>query len=150
MRKILAAAATVGLAGLGVLVPATGAHASAACDTAWHNADSGYFYAYDFDNCSTSIGRDIDDDASWADSSGAFQGSDNDDAQSILHKGTSGMAVKVYQHAYYGGGHACLAKAEYYMSDLNGQTYTNGVGVSSSISSHKWVWHGECGKFLNS
>ncbi|MFE0948521.1 peptidase inhibitor family I36 protein [Streptomyces mutabilis] len=150
MRKTLAAAATLGLATLGVLVPASGAQASAACDNAWHSAASGYFYAYDHDNCSGQLGRDVDDDAHWADSSGAFQGGDNDDAQSLLHKGTSGMAVKVYQHANYGGGHACLAKSEYYMSDLSAQKFSNGAWVNQSISSHKWVWHADCGKFLDS
>ncbi|GAA3771031.1 hypothetical protein ACFS5L_12615 [Streptomyces phyllanthi] len=150
MRKILAAAATLGLAGLGVIVPATAAQASAACDTAWRNAASGYFYAYDYDSCSGTLGLDDDNDANWSDTSGSFQSGDNDDAQSILHKGTSGMAVKVYRHASYGGGHTCLKKSEYYMDDLTGHTYTDGSGVNVSISSHKWVWESDCGKFLNS
>ncbi|GGZ13256.1 hypothetical protein CP967_13450 [Streptomyces nitrosporeus] len=150
MRKFLAAAATLGLAGLGVIVPATAAQASAACDTAWKNAASGYLYAYDYDSCSGYLGRDADADYSWADSSGGFQGGDNDDAQSLVHKGSSGMAVKLYRHAGYAGGHTCLAKAEYYMDDLSGYTFTDGSPVNASISSHEWVWHGECGKFLNS
>lgn len=150
MRRIIATAATLGLAGLAVIVPATAAQANAACDAAYGEADSGYFYAYDYDNCDGQLGRDIDNDSNWADSSGAFQGGDNDDAQSILNKGTSGMAVKVYRHAGYSGGHTCLAKNEYYMSDLSGHTYTDGSSVNASISSHQWVWHGACGKFLDS
>ena len=150
MRRILATAATLGLAGLGVIVPAATAQASAACDTAYKNATSGYFYAYDFDSCSGYLGRDADEDYSWADSSGGFQGADNDDAQSVLNKGTSGMAVKLFRHAGYAGGHTCLAKAEYYMDDLSGYTFTDGSSVNNSISSHQWVWHGDCGKFLNS
>jgi hypothetical protein len=149
MRKILAAAATLGLASLGAIVPATSAHASAACDTAWRNASSGYFYAYDYDNCSGTLGADDGDDSNWADGAGAFRGSDNDAVQSLLHKGTSGMHVKLYRHAGYGGGHTCIAKAEYYMSDLSGFTFTDGSPVNVNISSHQWVWSG-CGKFLDS
>ncbi|WP_217249212.1 hypothetical protein [Streptomyces sp. AC602_WCS936] len=150
MRKLFAAAATLGLAGLGVLVPASGAQASTACDNAWNSASSGYFYAYNYDNCGGYLGKDADNDANWSDGSGSFRGGDNDETQSLLHKGTSGMAVKVYQHANYRGGHTCIAKSEYYMDDLSGFTYTNGVSANESISSHKWVWHGDCGKFLDS
>ncbi|WP_216589995.1 hypothetical protein [Streptomyces brasiliscabiei] len=150
MRKILATAAALGLAGLGVLVPAGSAQASAACDTAWNNATSGYFYAYANDNCSGVLGKDDGSDANWVDRAGAFQGNDNDDAESILHKGTSGLAVKVYQHINNGGGHTCIKKSEYYMSSLAGHTYTNGASADLSISAHKWVANSECDKFLDS
>lgn len=149
MRKILAAAATLGLAGLGVLVPVSSAQASVACDNAWNSATSGYFYAYDYDSCDTSLGREDGNDSNWADSADGFQGGDNDDAQSVLHKGTSGMHVKLYRHAGYTGGHTCIAKAEYYMDDLSGFTFTDGSSVNVNISSHEWVWSG-CGKFLDS
>ncbi|GAA2114024.1 hypothetical protein [Streptomyces synnematoformans] len=151
MRRILAAAATLGLAGLGALVPASGSQAaSEACDNAWHNAPSGHFRAYNSSNCSGLLGSDPGYDGNWSNSEGRFQGTDNDKATSLVHKGTSGMAVKVYQHSHYSGGHTCLAKAEYYMDTLSGHYYTNGVSVNNSISSHEWAWHSNCAKFLDS
>lgn len=152
MRRILAAAATLGLAGLGVLVPATGAQASEACDRAWHGALGGYFYAYANDHCSGYLGKTTSWDSDWGNSSGPFQGGDTNEAQSILHKGTSGMAVQVFNGTGqdWGGGHTCIKKSEYYMSDLSGFTFTSGLGVDNNISSHRWVWNSSCGKFLDS
>ncbi|MFE5601381.1 hypothetical protein ACFQ8O_19600 [Streptomyces coelicoflavus] len=152
MRKILAAAATLGLAGLGAIVPATGAQASTACDNAWHNARSGYFYAYSGYNCSGYIGSTGSWDSDYGNSSGPFQGGDTNTASSILHKGTSGMAVQVFNGTGqdWGGGHTCIKKSEYYMSSLSGHTFTSGAGVNNGISSHRWVWNSSCGKFLNS
>lgn len=154
MRKILATAATLGLAGLGAIVPATSAQASTACDNAWRNATSGYVYAYKYINCDTYLGRDIDEDSNWADSSGGFQGSDNNNATSVLHKGTSGMAVKFYDHVNYSGGHTCLKKSEVYMDSLGLQYFTSYNGTAESanndISSHNWVWESACSKFLDS
>ncbi|KAF2778053.1 hypothetical protein ACFWQ6_27900 [Streptomyces coelicoflavus] len=152
MRKILAAAATLGLAGLGAIVPATGAQAATACDTAWHNARSGYFYAYSGYNCSGYIGSTDSWDSDYGNSSGPFQGGDTNTASSILHKGTSGMAVQVFNGTGqdWGGGHTCIKKSEYYMSSLAGHTFTSGAGVNNGISSHRWVWNSSCGKFLNS
>ncbi|WP_282688133.1 MULTISPECIES: hypothetical protein [unclassified Streptomyces] len=151
MRKILATAATLSLAGLGAIVPATSAQAaSAACDTAWRNGGSGYVFAYNYTNCSGYFGKASGDDSNWGNSAGGFQGSDNNKASSIVHKGTSGMAVKVYSGTGYTGGHTCLKKSEYYMSSLIGHTYNNGVSVNNTISSHKWVWESSCSKFLNS
>ncbi|OAH15898.1 hypothetical protein [Streptomyces jeddahensis] len=149
MRKILATAATLGLASLGAIVPASSAQASTTCDNAWHSTGDGYFRAYEAINCNRLLGTDKDNDTNWADSVGGFRGSANDAATSLLHKGTSGMAVKVYQHKSYGGGHICLTKAELYMDAISGFKYTNGAEVNNSISSHQWVWNSDCGKFLD-
>lgn len=148
MRKILATAATLGLAGLGVIVPTTAAQASTACDNAWNNAVSGHFYAYDYANCSGYIGSDADSDANWGDSSGSFQGGADNSATSVLHRGPSGLAVKVYQGSGYGGGHICLQTSEAYVDDLAGTTFSNGAPANNNISSHTWLWSSACGKFL--
>ncbi|GAA2114004.1 peptidase inhibitor family I36 protein [Streptomyces synnematoformans] len=151
MRRILAAAATLGLASLAALVPASGAQAASAnCESAWKSTPAGHFRAYDNSDCTGLLGSDAGNDSNWADSTGRFQGTANDKATSVVHKGTSGIAVKVYQHPHYSGGHTCLAKSGSYSETLSGHYYTNGVSVNNSISSHEWVWHGNCDKFLDS
>ncbi|GAA3771038.1 hypothetical protein ACFS5L_12620 [Streptomyces phyllanthi] len=150
MRKTLAISAALGVAALGVLVPTTSAQASTACDTSWNSAPPGSFYAYDFTDCSGLLGRTAESsDANWGDSSGPFQGNADNAASSILHKGTSGMAVKVYQYPGYLGGHACLKKSESYKEDLSRHTFSNGAGMDNDISSHRWVWESACGTFLD-
>ncbi|WP_399887774.1 hypothetical protein ACGH7X_24010 [Streptomyces sp. BBFR51] len=154
MRKILAATATLGLAGLGVIVPATGAQAATTCDKAWNNARSGYFYAYDGQNCIGNIGSTDSWDSDYGNSSGPFQGSDTNRASSILHKGTSGLAVQVFNGTGqdWSGGHTCIKKSEYYMSDLVGDSFTSGKKylVNNGISSHRWVPEDKCDRFLDS
>jgi hypothetical protein len=156
MRKLPAALATLGLASLAAIVPATSAQASTACDNAWARASSGSFYAYDYTNCSSSLGSTESWDSNWGNSSGPFQGTDNNRASSVLHKGTSGKAVAVYNStqtpdpdATWTGGHTCISKAEYYVDDLSRNTFTGGVNVNNAISAHKWVWNSACGKFMS-
>ncbi|MBD0838711.1 hypothetical protein [Streptomyces sp. TRM68416] len=152
MRKTLATAAVLGLAGLGVLVPTTSAQASENCNLEWHGAMSGHFYAYDGANCVYILGHTASWDSDWGNSTGPFQGGDTNDARSILHKGTSGLAVQVFNGTGqdWGGGHTCIKKSEKYMSDLDGFTFTSGASVSNGISSHRWVEESKCGKFLDS
>ncbi|MFC8799074.1 hypothetical protein ACFT2C_15165 [Promicromonospora sp. NPDC057138] len=147
MRKISVLLATLGLVLAGALFPMS-AQASTACDTAWHNATSGNFYAFDFMNCSGKLGSTTGNDSSWSDSSGGFQGSDGNKAHSLLHKGTSGMAVKVYSGVSYQGNWSCIKKSEFYVSQLYGDYLTGGSGsyqAWNSISSHKWVREADCG-----
>jgi hypothetical protein len=150
MRKTLATAATLGLAALGTIVPTSSAHASAACDNAWNAAASGYFYAYAYDHCYYTLGSDAGDDADWNTGRGGFTAGAGDEAASVLHKGTSGMSVKLFESANYGGGHICIRKNEYYVDTLNGWTFNNGHRALLNINSHKWVWDGSCSKFLDS
>lgn len=86
----------------------------------------------------------------WGDSSGPIRSSDNDSASSILHKGTSGLAVKVYQGTGYSGGHICLAKSEAYVSDLAEHTFSDGASANNAIGSHQWVGTSACDKFMAS
>ncbi|GAA2485492.1 hypothetical protein [Streptomyces gobitricini] len=153
MRKILATVATIGLAGLGVIVAATTAQASTGCDNAWAGATPGYFYAWDGTNCGGGLlGATDSYDTSYSDILGVFQGDDTNKASSIMNRGTSGMAVQVFNGtgSDWAGGHTCLRRAEYYMSSLSGHTFTSGVSVNNNISSHRWVWDGSCDKFLDS
>ena len=153
MRKILATAATIGLAGLGALVPAGGAQAATPCDNAWRSAASGFFYAYASDNCTGYLGRADGADSNWGNDQGGFQGSATNNAESILHKGTSGLAVQVFNGTGddWGGGFTCIKKSELYMSSLNGFSFTSGYAVDNAISSHRWVTEASCnGQFLDS
>lgn len=156
MRKIPVLLATLGLVLAGALFPVASAQAASAnCDDQWRRAASGHFYAYDFSHCSTKLGNTSGDDPNWADSSGGFRG-DSNKASSILHKGTSGMAVKVYNGVGYNGAYSCIKKSELYVSDLSDDYLTGGVHPSdrvtayNTISSHKWVQESACaGAFLH-
>ncbi|NGO74261.1 hypothetical protein G6045_00955 [Streptomyces sp. YC504] len=151
MRKTFALLAATTLAGLGALLPATSAQAESwQCDNKWHNASSGYFYAYDFKNCGTQLGRAAGNDNDWGDLSGNFTNYDANQAESVLHKGTSGLSVAVYDAENYGRGVACIRKAEFYASDLSDNrfsTYGPGTGralVANNIESHQWVTDTYC------
>ncbi|MEV4880050.1 hypothetical protein [Streptomyces cyaneofuscatus] len=151
MRKILALAATTGLASLALMVPATGAHAATACDNAYRAVAVGNFVAYDGTNCGTRLGITESWDSDWGNSTGPFQGGDTNKASSLINKGSSGMHVQLFNGTGqdWAGGHTCLSTGEKYMSSLAGQYFTSGVAVNNQISSHRWVWSG-CGVFLDS
>ena len=147
MRKISVLLATLGLVIAGALFPVS-AQASAACDTAWRNGTSGHFAAFDYINCAGKLGSSTGNDSSWSDSAGGFRGTDGNKAHSLLHRGTSGMAVKVYTGVSYRGNWGCIKQSEFYVSNLNDDYLTGGSGsyrASNSISSHKWVWNSDCG-----
>ncbi|MFD3416123.1 hypothetical protein [Streptomyces cyaneofuscatus] len=152
MRKILATAAALGLAGLGVLVPATSAQASTACNNAYNSIALGNFIAWDGTNCGgTRLGITESWDSDWGNSSGPFQGSDTNRASSVMHKGATEMRVQLFNGTGqdWAGGHTCLTQGEKYMSSLAGQYFTSGVAVNDEISSHRWIWSG-CGAVLDS
>ncbi|MEV7889910.1 hypothetical protein ACWD3I_47110 [Streptomyces sp. NPDC002817] len=152
MRKILATAATLGLAGLGVIVPANGAQAASAhCDELYNLFPYQYFYAFADTDCYDSLGSAEGDDSNWGNAFGPFKWGDTNEAESIIHKGTSGRAVKVFNGAGtdWGGGYNCIKMTEYYVSDLRRNDFTSGYAVEDAISSHKWVWEAECnGNFM--
>jgi hypothetical protein len=153
MRKISVLLATLGFVIAGVLLPVATAQASEECDQTWHPATSGHFHAYNYPNCFGKLGNTGGNDSNWGDSSGGFQG-DANKASSILHKGTSGLAVKVYDGTNYTGASACIKKSEFYASDLGDDYLTGGgpgtgrIAASDTISSHKWVYENTCGSFL--
>lgn len=151
MRKILATAATLSLAGLGAIVP-TSAQASTACDNAWNATTIGNFVAYNGTNCGGDrLGIAEGNDSNWGNSSGPFQGSDTNQATSLIHKGQTTMRVQLFNGTGtdWAGGHTCLTQGEKYMSSLDNQYFTSGVEVNNAISSHRWIWSG-CGAVLDS
>jgi hypothetical protein len=97
------------------------------------------------------LGKTTGNDSNWGDSAGGFRGGDTNNASSLLHKGTSGMAVKVYDKTGYTGAYSCIKKSEYYVSNLIDDHLTGGgpgtgqVPANNTISSHKWVEESACG-----
>ncbi|GHH76467.1 hypothetical protein [Promicromonospora soli] len=150
MRKISVLLATLGLVATGALFPMS-VQASTACDNAWDAAKSGYFFAYDATNCGRTLGADVGNDVDWNDRTGAFQQGDGDKAESLLHKGTSGLAVQVFDHAHFGGNWSCIKKSEYYVSNLLDDRLEAGPGgapAANTISSHRWVNAKDCGVYF--
>jgi hypothetical protein len=157
MRKISVLLATLGLVIAGALFPVASAQAASAnCDRVWNEETSaGHFYAYDGYNCYVKLGNTSGNDSNWGDSSGGFR-SDSNKASSILNKGTSGMAVKVYNGTGYTGAYSCIKRSELYVSVLSDDYLTGGVHPSDrvsanhTISSHQWVQDSACaGAFLH-
>jgi hypothetical protein len=157
MRKISVLLATLGLVIAGALFPVASAQAASAnCDEEWRGATFGHFYAYEIFHCTIKLGSSAGDDANWGNSSGGFQGGDTNEAGSLLHKGTSGLAVKVYNGTSHTGAYSCVKKSEYYVSVLHDDYLTGGVhpsdrvSANDTISSHEWVRESACaGAFLH-
>ncbi|CAM5745673.1 hypothetical protein STAFG_6436 [Streptomyces afghaniensis 772] len=149
MRKTLTTAATLALAVSGVLIPATSAQASTACDSFWSGAVPGYVHAFHNADCGHYFGRADSHDADWGDNAGAFRGGDDDAATSVLSKASAGLAAKLHERPGYGGGHLCLEPSEAYVHDLAGKTFSNGTDANDNISSHRWVPSSACGTFLD-
>lgn len=146
MRRLMTMLGVLCATALGVVVPATTAHASSYCDARWHGMLDGYFAAYDLTNCFGRIGLTESWDSDWGNGVGPFQGSDTNKASSILQKGTSWMSVKIYNGTGqdWGGGYSCLHRGELYASDLSNDSFSNGLSANNSISSHKWVLRDDC------
>lgn len=151
-RKIPVLLATLALAGLGAATPVATAEAapskSVAADSCvddYRSARSGFFYAYEHANCRTLLGYTDGVDANWGNGQGAFQGRDTNRASSVLNKGQR-LEVAVYNgtDTDWGGGMACLKRSEKYASNLNNNTFHNGVAINDGISSHRWVRAAQC------
>ncbi|MBC6459719.1 hypothetical protein [Actinomadura sp. HBU206391] len=155
MHKMGTAVAALALAAAGLTGTATTAQAEnvraqeAGCSTAWPGRD-GYVRAWKDVNCGgTLLGLTQGDDINWADGWGQFQGSDNDNASSVMNSGYLGGedVVAFYRNAgqRYQDGFGCLAPGELY-ADWLGDNYYYGQGSSmnDSISSHAWVYSTGC------
>ncbi|WP_151481286.1 hypothetical protein [Streptomyces albicerus] len=154
MRKILATAATLGLASFGAIVPAANAQASTACNNAYAAIPAGTFVAYSGANCgATRLGSTTSWDSDWGNSSGPFQGrwQDTNNAESLVYKSSDARRVQLFNGTGddWAGGHTCIRPDEYYMDTLEEQYFTSGVEVENEISSHRFIWSG-CGAFLDS
>ncbi|MGR4880687.1 hypothetical protein ACIPUC_14935 [Streptomyces sp. LARHCF249] len=149
MRKIPAILATAALAGLGVIVPTATAQAADTCSDNYTNLSSGYMAAYDGANCTgAELGKSAGNDTDWGNSTGSFQGWEENEASSILNKGND-YEVKFYSLTNYAGGHICLSRNEAYASDLSNDTMHNGVSANNTISSHQWVSSSNCSKWAS-
>ncbi|MEV8315142.1 hypothetical protein AB0Q95_13295 [Streptomyces sp. NPDC059900] len=143
MRKIPAILATAALAGLGVIVPTATAQAADTCSDNYSGAGRGFMYAYDGTYCVGYLGSSSGNDADWGNSSGSFQGWEDNEASSILNKGND-SEVKFYSLPNYAGGYICLSRNEAYASDLSDDKMSSGVSANNTISSHKWVSAASC------
>jgi hypothetical protein len=152
MRKIMATVATLGLAALGAVVPATNAQASTACNNAYNAIPAGTFVAYNGANCGTTrLGATTSWDSDWGNSSGPFQGWDTNTAESLAYKASDTRRVQLFNGTGtdWAGGHTCIGPNEYYMDTLEQQYFTSGIEVENEISSHRFIWSG-CGAVLDS
>ncbi|GHE90953.1 hypothetical protein GCM10018785_67050 [Streptomyces longispororuber] len=152
-RKMPVLLAALALAGLGAAVPAAAAQAApsrealdTSCRAAWSHTAPGNMAAYPHSNCRGYLGSTGSWDSDWGNNSGPFRGGDTNQASAVLNKGTSGMAVAVYNGTGtdWGGGYACLARSESYASNLNDDRFHNGVSANDAISSHRWVRNAQC------
>ncbi|CAL9568925.1 hypothetical protein [Streptomyces sp. enrichment culture] len=149
MRKTAAAFAALGLAVLGVSATATTAHAGPTCDAKWPGSRDGMVRAWQLNDCSgTYLGGTGSYDSDWGNSSGPFQGSDENRASSVMNSGYIGSydIVAFYRLPGYGGGYTCLKPGEKYADKISDNTFTNGDPVDNRISSHRWV--NSCGHIL--
>ncbi|PCG85309.1 hypothetical protein CIB93_15085 [Streptomyces sp. WZ.A104] len=162
MRKVGAAFAAFGLAALGLTASAGTAQAADGCNSKWPGRD-GYVRAWDGKDCQgTLLGGTQGNDGDWGDGAGAFRGSDDNRASSVMNSG------------YYGGrdvvafywigdnsepwkfGYGCLKPGEFYVDDLSRNRFTPApsgtrYNMNNSISSHRWVTAGDCraGSFIS-
>ncbi|WP_328491323.1 hypothetical protein OHS59_00170 [Streptomyces sp. NBC_00414] len=148
MRNLAAALTVMAMAAFGTALPVSTAHAAAAADCydAWYGEpDAGYMYAYDSANCIGFLGKAKGSDSNWGDSSGSFQGGDTNKATSILNAGTD-LEVQFFNGtSTWTGGYICLARSEWFASNLSDDEFSSGVTVNNAISSHRWVTSPTCG-----
>lgn len=154
-RKMGTAVATITMAVAGLMVPAATAQADTGsaqgpnCNAKWPGRNGNMYAWRDLDCSGELLGFTPGNDSNWADGSGAFRGSDNDSASSVMNAGTLGGldVVAFYRNINFahqdGGG--CLSPHELYADDLRDNFhYPVGGSMDNSISSHRWVTAGDC------
>ncbi|MFG2553030.1 hypothetical protein ACGFWF_24200 [Streptomyces sp. NPDC048581] len=152
-----ATTAALCLAGLGLTMPATAAQAAPAGEVGIladcsPNGTDGKVYAWRDSACSGNLlGSAVGNDANWGNSSGSFQGSDDNNATSVANNGYVGGNDVVAFYRLTGGsdawagGFLCVGPGVA-LSDLRGYTFTTGQNANDRISSHEWVTSGACGR----
>ncbi|MFD6172128.1 hypothetical protein [Streptomyces coeruleorubidus] len=161
MRRAVAAFTTLGLAVLGLTATATSAHAGPTCDSKWPSARDGMVRAWQHPDCEgTYLGGTESWDSDWGNSSGPFQGTDDNRASSVMNSGTYGGAdvVAFYRLTdfQYKEGYGCLKPGEKYVDGLSRNNFTTSTdgeqhNMDNRISSHKWVTVSDCsaGSFIS-
>ncbi|WP_330263805.1 hypothetical protein [Streptomyces griseorubiginosus] len=155
MRKLTVSLATLGIAALGIAVPAT-AHAGPGCNANWnaHGRD-GDVRAWDGTDCGGELlGVTAGSDPSWGDGSGPFQGSDTNRASSVMNSGFVGgkdVVAFYWLDNYNDGSYGCLLPGEKYVDDLSRNHFTNNANMNNNIQSHTWVTSSACapGSFIS-
>ncbi|MCQ9129545.1 MULTISPECIES: hypothetical protein [Streptomyces] len=155
MRTLTLSVATLGLAALGVALPAT-AHAGPGCNADWnaHGRD-GNVRAWDGTDCGgTLLGVTPGNDPEWGDALGPFQGTDVNRASSVMNSGFVGgkdVVAFYYLKEYNDTAYGCLKPGEKYVDDLARNRYTNGAFMNNTIESHAWVTASACapGSFIS-
>ncbi|MGW3288705.1 peptidase inhibitor family I36 protein [Streptomyces sp. NPDC001002] len=150
MRKFTATAAVLGLAALGLAVPATAAQAAESgvpgpgCNSKW-GARNGFMYAWQDLDCTGTLL------ISTPGSSSYWGAAANDKATSVMNRGFVGGNdhVVFWEDAGLVGGHTCLAPGELYADNLTDDWFTSGVVVNDNISSHEWLTAFHCGAYLH-
>ncbi|MFR9794379.1 hypothetical protein ACL02U_00470 [Streptomyces sp. MS06] len=151
MRKLTMTIAALGLAAAGTTVPAAAATAApdvaAAnhCNSVWPGRN-GQMYAWNSTYCYNLLGHTAGNDSNWGDNAGAFRGSDQDAASSVMNAGYVGNldVVAFYYYSGYSGGYGCLSPNEYFVDDLSRNTFTTGYNMNNNIRSHRWVNSTNC------
>ncbi|GHH88004.1 peptidase inhibitor family I36 protein [Streptomyces capitiformicae] len=147
MRKLITTAALLGLATLGLTVPATAEQAAESavagpvCDSKW-GPRNGKVYAWDLPDCSGTL-LPVPISGTWGPDA-------NDRASSVMNRGYAGSLdhVAFYENGNYSGGQVCLAPGEMYADNLAYSRFSNGAPVDNNISAHRWVDRGSCAFFL--
>ncbi|GAA3848037.1 hypothetical protein GCM10022403_094670 [Streptomyces coacervatus] len=155
MRKLTVSVATLGLAALGIALPAA-AHAGPGCNANWnsHGRD-GNVRAWDGTDCGgTLLGVTPGSDPNWADGFGPFQGTDVNRASSVMNSGYVGGkdVVAFYYYADYDDrAYGCLKPGELYVDNLGRNKFTNNENMNDNIVSHTWVAASACapGSFIS-
>lgn len=156
MRKFASAAAVIGLAALGLAVPATSAQASvqgAYCNAKWPGRDGNVRAWADPDCQGTLLGVTQGNDPDWSDNLGPFTSGDENKASSVMNSGTIG-GKDVVAFYYKRGqsdvdGYTCLAPGEKYADNLQDNRFQKRDGttvgpVDDNIMSHVWVTASAC------
>ncbi|WSQ11345.1 hypothetical protein OG604_28365 [Streptomyces sp. NBC_01231] len=160
MRRTVAAFTTLGLTVLGLTATATSAHAGETCNAEWPGRD-GMVRAWQLTDCEgTYLGGTDSWDTDWGNSSGPFQGTDENRASSVMNSAAFGGndVVAFYRLTgyQYKGGYGCLKPGELYVDNLARNTFTADTegtrwNMDDRISSHQWVKASDCrsGSFIS-
>ena len=168
MRKIALSLTVVGLTALGLTVPTAQAAPPPAataeeidaqgpgCNSKWPGGADGNVRAWNGTDCSgTLLGATPSWDSDWGNSSGPFQGSDDNRASSVMNTGHVGPldTVAFYRLPNYGGGVGCLEPGEIYVDNLSRNVFRpDNINMNNRISSHRWLDRNasECrGRFIS-
>ncbi|ARP73234.1 hypothetical protein LK07_29535 [Streptomyces pluripotens] len=153
MRKLVVSVATLGLAALGIAVPAS-AHAVTGCNAKWPGYDGNVRAWRDIDCQGELLGVTPGNDSNWNDGYGPFQGSDANAASSVMNSGYIGgkdVVAFYYLPNYDDSAYGCLKPGELYVDDLTRNHFTNGANMNDNIMSHAWVTASACapGSFIS-